>query len=113
MISRIASTLLLAAVLLAAGGCAGSRGLALGDAPLTVTVQADSEDFDGRANVYINNHFIGTTDPRRQNLQINLKKGEYTIHVTAPGYSPWVKTITLLGNDYSQTVLARLDKKEQ
>ena len=40
----------------------GVKSLKLGECPLTVTVKAEGKDFDGYANVYINEKFIGTTD---------------------------------------------------
>ena len=94
--------------------CGGSsQSVKLGECPLTVTVKADGDDFDGYANVYIDGKFIGTTDARSQTLRVNLKKGEYTIIVVAEGYKPWKSTILLLGGEFKQSALARLKKLEE
>ncbi len=93
-------------------GCAGSASkIKLGNSQLTITVQAEADDFDGFADVYINGQFIGTTDPATRALRVNLKKGEYTLIVAAPGHSPWRQRVRLLGPDFKQNVLARLKKE--
>jgi len=91
--------------------CGKKEILKLGDAPLTITVQAVDKNFDGYASVYINGKYIGTTDNNRKSLKVELEKGEYTIIVTAPGYKPWRNRITLLGNKYKQNAFARLEKE--
>lgn len=94
--------------------CAGnSNALKLGNSPLTVSVMSDDKAFDGFANIYLNGQFIGTTDNRSNSLKINLKKGEYSIVVTAEGYQPWKTKVILLGEGYKQNVLARLKKTAQ
>ena len=40
----------------------GKRMIKLGDCPLSITVMAEEKDFDGFADVYLNERFIGTTD---------------------------------------------------
>ena len=91
--------------------CFGSKkSLKLGNCPLTVTVKAEGENFDGYANVYINEKFVGTTDSKTQVLKISLERGEYILWVTAEGYEPWKGKILLLGDGYKQNVLARLNK---
>jgi hypothetical protein len=106
----ISLALCTAALLLSA--CFGSNAaLKLGDSPLTVTVKADDETFDGYANVYINGNFVGTTDRKKGSLGIRLESGEYTLMVTADGYEPWKSSIFLLGKGYEQRALARLRKE--
>ena len=97
-------------ICLALIGCGGSAKLRLGECPLTVTVKAEDDRFDGYANIYIDGNFIGTTDARSKTLKINLKKGGYTLVVRADGYRTWENEILLLGKGYKQTVLARLEK---
>lgn len=89
--------------------CGGSSpSVKLGECPLTITVKADDNGFDGYANVFIDGKFIGTTDPESMTLRITLKKGEYTIIVVAEGFKPWKTKVLLLGESYQQNVLARL-----
>ena len=107
----IAVILFISLVFFLCGG--SSTSVKLGECPLTITVKADDADFDGFANVYIDSKFIGTTDSQSQTLRINLKKGEYTIIVIAEGYTPWKNKITLLGEGYKQSALARLKKAPQ
>ena len=97
-----------ASLILACGG--SSQTVKLGESPLTIFVQANSDDFSGFADIYINSKLIGTTDSRSKQLKINLKKGEYKITVTAEGYQPWHGEILLLGQGYRQSVLAQLLK---
>ena len=91
-------------------GCSASQPLKLGNCPLTVTVQSDEAGFDGSANVYIDGHFIGTTDNQSRQLRVNLKQGEYDIWVIAEGFEPWKSTILLLGEGYKQSALANLKR---
>jgi len=88
----------------------GAKSLKLGECPLTITVKAEGKDFDGYANVYINEKYIGTTDSKTKVLKISLGKGEYNVWVTADGYETWQGKILLLGEGYKQNVLARLKK---
>ena len=89
--------------------CGGSSpSVRLGECPLTISVKAEDNDFDGYANIFIDGKFIGTTDPESMTLRINLKKGEYTIIVVAEGFKPWKTKVLLLGESYQQNVLARL-----
>ena len=93
-------------------GCSSNAArIRLGDCQLTITVQADAEDFDGFADVYINGQFVGATDPSTRMLRVNLKRGEYTLIVAAPGYVPWRQRVSLLGAGFNQNVLARLKKE--
>lgn len=94
-------------------GCAGSQPLKLGNCQLTITVESEDEDFDGSANIYIDGHFIGTTDGQTRQLRVNLRKGEYTIWVIADGYEPWKSKILLLGEGYKQNALASLKIKQE
>jgi hypothetical protein len=89
-------------------GCSSSQPLKLGSCPLTITVESEDEDFDGSADVYIDGHFIGTTDDQTRQLRVSLKKGEYAIWVIAEGYQPWKSKILLLGEGYKQSALATL-----
>lgn len=110
---KTSSILLIISLALTYFTCGGSsQSIKLGECPLTITVKAEGDDFDGFANVYIDGKFIGTTDSRSQTLRVNLKKGEYTVIVAAEGYKPWKSTILLLGKDYKQSALARLKKSE-
>ena len=94
--------------------CGGSsHSVRLGECPLTVTVKAEDNGFDGYANIFIDGKFIGTTDPESMTLRINLKKGEYTIIVVAEGFKPWKSKVLLLGESYQQNVLARLKALNQ
>ena len=88
----------------------GKRMIKLGDCPLSITVMAEEKDFDGFADVYLNERFIGTTDNRTGVLKVNLEKGEYIIWVKAEGYDKWEGKILLLGKGQKQNVLARLKK---
>lgn len=97
-------------VLLILAACA-STAVKLGDCPLTVIVKSDASDFDGNAEIYVNDKFIGTTDSRSMQLKVNLKKGEYQIVVEAAGFQTWTSTILLLGKGYKQNVVATLNKE--
>ena len=94
--------------------CGGSsQTVKLGDCPLTVTVTAEGDGFDGYADVYIDGKFIGTTDSQSRTLRIDLKKGEYTVIVAAEGFKPWKSKILMLGAGYKQSALARLKKVQE
>ncbi|MCK5146301.1 PEGA domain-containing protein [bacterium] len=106
---KIKILLIVIIILIQCIACGGGKNLLkLGASPLTIQVTSPDPAFDGNANIYINTQFIGTTDSQTGTLKINLKKGEYIIVVAADGYKPWRKKITLLGNEYKQTALARL-----
>ena len=107
-------TILTCAIAFSLLSCSGTAPpLKLGKCPLTITVNAEGDDFDGYANVYINGKFIGTTDSKSRQLRISLERGEYIIWVTAEGYEPWESTILMLGEGYKQSVLASLKKAEK
>ena len=93
-------------------GCGGRASrIRLGNCQLTITVHSEADDFEGFADVYINGQFVGTTDPSTRMLRVNLRKGEYTLIVAAPGHVPWRQRVSLLGADFKQSVLARLKKE--
>jgi hypothetical protein len=77
-----------------------SSALKLVESQLTISVNAEGDDFDGFANIYIDGKFIGTTDSRSQTLKVSLKKGEYTVIVATEGYKPWCSKIMLLGKEF-------------
>jgi hypothetical protein len=62
--------------LVACFGFGGKNALILGECPLTVAVVAEDDGFDGLADVYINGHFIGTTDKKKSIMKIKLESGE-------------------------------------
>ena len=54
-----------------------------------------------RARVYVNNSSVGTAPVTRQ-----VKRGPYTVRVTAPGYQDYEVSVTVTGNTVVNAVLA-------
>ncbi|KAF0194899.1 MAG: hypothetical protein FD167_5862, partial [bacterium] len=63
------------------------------------------------SNVYLNNHYVGTTDDRGSLLLQKIPMGVYLIVIVRIGYRDWDKEIEI--GQGATTVEARLDQVKE
>ena len=67
------------------------------------------EDTSQRAELYLDGVFIGSLTKRLP--VIHVKRGQRVVRVEAPGFKPYEKTITILGEPNHQVLNVFLEKQ--
>jgi hypothetical protein len=75
--------------------------------PLNIEVLATEGGHIPNAEVYLDGKFIGSP----MGSKLCLDCGEHAVRITAPGYKPYEKTITIIGRGNPQGLSVVLEKQ--